>query len=179
LVLRGAVGVLFGFVALILPELTLAALIILFGAFSLVDGVLGVVAAIGALRHGWHWIAMLIGGLLGVAVGILAFVLPGLTALSLVYLIAAWSIVTGVAEMVAAMQSAGGPTPRWLIGLSGVLSIVFGLLLFVSPGAGALSLIWLIGIYAIIDGVMLVVGGFRSRADSGIIRESFGALSRA
>lgn len=179
LALRGVVAILFGLVALVWPGLTLAALIILFGAFALVDGLLSTVAAVGAIGHGRHWIAMLIGGLLGIAAGVLAFFLPALTALSLVYLIAAWSIVTGVAEVVAAVQTAARRMPRWLVGLSGAISILFGLLLFISPGAGALSLVWLLGLYAIIYGVSLVGVGFRSRTERGGRRESFGTLSGA
>jgi len=164
LALRGLVAVLFGIMAFAWPGITLAALVLLYGAFALADGILAVAAAVVGRTQGMPWWALLLEGVTGIAVGILTFFWPGITALALLYLIAAWALVTGVFEIAAAIRLRRDIQGEWLLVLSGVLSILFGLALVVNPGAGALAVIWLIGAYAIASGVLLIVLGFKLRS---------------
>lgn len=164
-VLRGAMGIVFGLLALIWPDVTVLVLVVLFGAYALVDGVIALMAAIGGGRtssgsRGW----LAVEGVAGVVLGILTFVWPGVTALVLLWLIAAWALVTGVLEIMAAVRLRREIDNEWFLGISGALSIVFGILLAVWPAAGALTLVVLIGIYAIIFGIVLVVLGLRLRS---------------
>ena len=146
------------------PGITLAALVLLYGAFALADGILAIAAAVVGRTQGMPWWALLLEGVTGVAVGILTFFWPGITALALLYLIAAWALVTGVFEIAAAIRLRREIQGEWLLFFSGVLSILFGLALVVNPGAGALAVIWLIGAYAIASGVLLIVLGFKLRS---------------
>ena len=163
LVVRGMFAVVFGLLALIWPGITLATLVIFFGAYILGDGIFGMVGAIG----GWgdrddHWL-LLLEGLLGVGIGILTFRAPQITAMVLLMFIAAWALATGVLEIVAAIRLRKEIQGEiWLI-LSGLASVVVALLLMIFPAAGALSLLWLISIYAVVFGVMLIVGGMKLR----------------
>lgn len=169
LALRGLAAVLFGLLALILPGITLLVLVTLFGIYALFDGVMSIS---GAIRHRDRprWWALLLEGVAGIAAGILAFVWPGMTAVVLLYLIAAWAVVTGVLEIVAALKLRAEIDNEWALGLAGLASIVFGVLLFVWPGAGLLSLVWLIGLYALLFGLLLIALAFRVRGRGGAIR---------
>jgi uncharacterized membrane protein HdeD (DUF308 family) len=160
LLLRGIAAIIFGGLALAWPGMTLLTLILFYGAFVLVDGVLAIVAAItgGTLTPRW-WLAIV--GLLGIAAGLLTFLLPGVTALVLLYLIAGWAIATGVFQIVGAIRLRKEIDNEWFLILCGVISVLFGVAMFMAPGAGALALIWVIGIYAIIIGVLLVGLSFR------------------
>jgi uncharacterized membrane protein HdeD (DUF308 family) len=155
--LRGAVAVLFGIFAFIWPGITLAALVIVFGAFALADGVLALIAAFKVRDRGKPFWSLVIVGLLGVVTGVVTFLWPGMTALLLVTFIGAWAFVMGVFEIVAAIRLRKEIEGEWLMILSGVLSVLFGLFVFFQPGGGALALIWVIGAYAIFFGVLLVV----------------------
>jgi len=163
LALRGVFAIIFGLIALINPGLTLYALVILFGAYSLVDGVFGVAAAVRAAEAHNRWGWLLVSGIAGILTGIIAFVVPGAVALVLLYFIAAWALVTGVLELLAGFRLRGHLANEWLLLLGGAASIIFGVLLIVQPGAGALALLWLIGIYALIFGVLVLVLAFRLR----------------
>jgi uncharacterized membrane protein HdeD (DUF308 family) len=160
LLLRGIAAIIFGGLALAWPGMTLLTLILFYGAFVLVDGVLAIVAAItgGTLTPRW-WLAIV--GLLGIAAGLLTFLLPGVTALVLLYLISGWAIATGVFQIVGAIRLRKEIDNEWFLILCGVISVLFGVAMFMAPGAGALALIWVIGIYAIIIGVLLVGLSFR------------------
>jgi uncharacterized membrane protein HdeD (DUF308 family) len=162
--LRGVVAIAFGVLAFLWPGLTLYALVILFGAFVIVDGVLALVGAFRRREGRRPDLFMIIGGLAGIAAGIIAFVLPGLSALALLYVIAAWAIVTGIAEVVAAYQLREEIKGEWLLALSGAVSFVFGLFIALFPGPGALAVVWLIASYAIVSGVILLALAFRLRA---------------
>lgn len=166
LALRGLVAVIFGLVALLLPGITLAALIIVFGVYSIIDGVFGIVATVRAAERHERWIALLLSAILSIAAGIVAFVWPGLTALALLYVIAFWAIFTGVLQVVAAVQLRRVLENEWMLGIAGVLSVIFGVLLVIFPGAGILSILWLMGAYAIVFGVLTIVLAFRLRQSS-------------
>src|SRR3989442_15139521 len=149
LALRGVAAMIFGVLAFVLPGVTLAVLVLLFGGYALVEGVLNVIAAVRGRGDDQPWWALLLEGLVSIAAGIVAFVVPGVTELALLYIIAAWAIVTGALEIVAAIRLRRRITGEaWLV-LNGILSIVFGALTMLAPGAGALSLVWVIGAYAI------------------------------
>jgi uncharacterized membrane protein HdeD (DUF308 family) len=164
LVLRGVCAVLFGILAFAWPGITLVALVYLFGAYALVNGIFTLGLSIRAPK-GTPGIGMLLLlGLLGVAAGILTFVYPGNTALSLLWIIAFWAIFTGVLEIAAAIRLRREMTNEWLLILSGALSVVFGVLVILKPGAGALSILWLIGVYAILFGVMMLTLAFKMKA---------------
>jgi uncharacterized membrane protein HdeD (DUF308 family)/sporulation protein YlmC with PRC-barrel domain len=154
---------LFGLAAFFLPGITLTVLILLFGAFALVDGVFAIVAAVRTRRRNERWWLLLAEGVLGVLAGIVAFIWPGLTALALLYLVAAWAIITGILEIVAAIRLRQEIVGEWALILSGVLSVIFGVLLAVLPGVGILALLWLIGAYAVAFGVLLIILAFRVR----------------
>ena len=152
LALRGLFAVLFGIMAFVWPGITLASLVILFGAYAFVDGVFAIVAAV---EHRERWWALVIEGLAGIAAGIITVVWPGITALALLYVIAFWAMATGVFEIAAAIKLRKLIEGEFLLALSGVASIAFGLLLLFRPGAGALGVVWLIGSYALVFGVLL------------------------
>jgi uncharacterized membrane protein HdeD (DUF308 family) len=164
LALRGLVAILFGILAFIWPGLTLLALVALFGAYALVDGIFSIVAAFSDQVGKQRWWVLLLEGLLGVATGILTFLWPSITAFALVYLIAAWAIVGGVLEIVAAIRLRQEIEGEWFLALSGVASIIFGVLMAIWPGTGALALVWLIGSYAIVFGVLMLALAFRLRS---------------
>ncbi len=159
--LRGVVAVIFGVVALIRPEQMLQALVLVFGAYALADGIFTVFTGLASYRYFKRWWAVLLEGVAGIAIGLLTFFWPNITALVLLYVIAAWALITGIFEIVAAIQLRHVITGEWALILSGLLSMLFGLLLFVFPSAGAVSLVWLIGIYAITFGITLMILAFR------------------
>jgi uncharacterized membrane protein HdeD (DUF308 family) len=161
--LRGAAAVIFGLIALIWPGITLLALVILFGAYALVDGVGALIAAFGGRGRtgGRGW--LIVEGIAGIVVAIVTFFWPDVTTLVLLWFIAAWALVTGVLEIVAAIQLRREIQGEWLLILSGALSVLFGLLLIVVPGTGALALVYLIGAYAIVFGIVLLTLAFRVR----------------
>ena len=162
--LRGAIAIIFGLAALFWPDITLTALIFIFAAFVLVSGVLLAIAAFrDGLTHTHGWL-MLLEGAIGIAVGIMAFIWPGITALVLLYLIAAWAIVTGVLEIIAAIQVRKEIQNEWLLAIAGIASVLFGVLLLVWTLAGALAILWIIGAYAIIFGILLLILAFRLRS---------------
>jgi uncharacterized membrane protein HdeD (DUF308 family) len=165
--LRGVAAVLFGLMALIWPGITLFALVVVFGAYALVDGVLTLVAAVGrrngAAGAGGDRVWLIVQGIASIVIGILALVWPSITALALLWVIAAWAVVTGVLEIVAAVRLRRELRREWLLGLSGVLTVLFGLLLVIWPAAGALTLVVLIGVSAIVFGVALLTLGLRLR----------------
>ena len=163
LVLRGVVAILFGVMTFIWPQITLATLVLLFGAYAIVDGVFAIIAGVRAPREFARWWVLLIEGILSVIAGVMAFIIPGITALLLLGLIAGWAIITGVIEIVAAVQLRKEIQGEWLLALGGITSILFGVLLLLNPGAGALAVLWLIGIYAILFGIILVLLGLKLR----------------
>jgi uncharacterized membrane protein HdeD (DUF308 family) len=163
IVLRGVVAILFGILTFFNPGITLAALVLLFGAYALVDGIFMAGSAI-LNRHGEpRWMALLIGGLFGIAAGLVTFFTPAITAVALIALIAVWAIVLGVAEIAAAIRLRKEITGEWLFVLAGVLAVAFGVMLFAAPEAGALAMVLWIGAYALVTGILLVAFGLRLR----------------
>lgn len=160
IVLRGVVAILFGLAAFAWPGLTLAALVALFGAYALIDGVFTLIAvARGHVEEHRAW--MIVEGVVGILAGIFTFFYPSITAVVLVYVIAAWAIMTGVAELLAGLRLRQAIANEWVLLLAGVASLVFGVVLMVQPAAGALALVWLIGGYAFVFGVLMLILGFR------------------
>jgi uncharacterized membrane protein HdeD (DUF308 family) len=160
LALRGFAAVLFGLLTFFLPGITLVTLILLFGAYALVDGIFNVVAFFRVASH--HW-ALLIEGLIGIIAGILTFVWPAITALALLYVIAFWAIFTGVFEIIAGIRLRKVITNEWLLLLMGTLSFLFGLFILIAPGVGALAIVLWIGAYALVFGIFLLALAFRLR----------------
>jgi uncharacterized membrane protein HdeD (DUF308 family) len=160
---RGVVAIIFGVVAFARPEQALQALVLVFGAYALVDGIFAVIAGIAARGYFNRWWAVLLEGVAGVIIGLLTFFWPNITALALLYFIAAWALITGIFEIVAAIQFRYVITGEWMLILGGLLSILFGILLFVFPVAGAVSVIWVIGIYAVVFGISEIIFAFRLR----------------
>jgi uncharacterized membrane protein HdeD (DUF308 family) len=165
---RGVAAIIFGALALIWPGQTLQALVLVFGAFALVDGIFAIIVGIAARQDFERWWAVVLEGVAGVVIGLVTFFWPNITGLALLYLIATWAIVTGIFEIVAAIQLRRVITGEWMMILGGVLSIIFGVLLFVFPTSGAISLVWVIGFYAIVFGISEIVFAFRLR---GLARE--------
>jgi uncharacterized membrane protein HdeD (DUF308 family) len=152
---RGLAGIGFGILAFIWPGITLLTLVLMYGAFVLIDGVCALVC--GFLARGnfgpcWWLVGV---GVLGIGVGVATFLWPGLTALVLLFFIAAWAITTGIFQIVGAIQLRKEIENEWWLILSGVLSVVIGAALFAAPGAGALALIWLIALYAVLYGIAM------------------------
>ena len=166
IVLRGVAAVLFGILAFALPGITLAVLVIVWGAYALADGILALIAAYRVRDQGKPFWSLVIVGLLGIAAGIVTFIWPGMTALVLLMFIAAWAVVMGIFQIVAAIRLRKEIKNEWLLGLSGVLSVLFGIIMFVQPGAGALAVIWVIAAYAIVFGILLIWLGLRLKKGS-------------
>ena len=158
---RGVLAIVFGILALIWPASAILALVLLFGAFVLVDGIFAVAAGISSSSFFGRWWALLLEGLTGIIIGLAAFFWPAVTALVLLYFIAAWAIITGIFEIVAAIEFRHVIPGEWAMILNGLLSVVLGVLLFVFPGAGVVGVAWVIGIYAIIAGIMEMIFAFR------------------
>src|SRR6266511_4233948 len=161
LVLRGLAAIAFGVLTFLWPHITVTVLVFLWGAYALVDGVFAIAAGVRSHGESQRWWVLLLEGFLGVAAGVLAFAIPGITALVLLILIAAWAIVTGAFEIVAAIQLRKYITGEWLLALAGVASVLFGFALLINPNAGAIAVVWVIGAYAILFGILLVALGIR------------------
>jgi uncharacterized membrane protein HdeD (DUF308 family) len=162
--LRGILGIIFGLIALIFPGPTMLSLVLLFSAYMLVDGIFAIVSAVRAIRRREdRWGLLIFEGLLNIAVGILAFLWPGITVIAFVILVAAWAIVSG-GLMTAAGFRLNVDHGRWWLILGGLLSIAFGVLLIIAPLIGAVVLTWWIGAYAIAFGVALIIFSFKLRS---------------
>lgn len=162
-ILRGVLAILFGVVAFVAPPATIAALVLLFGAWALVDGVFGIVNAIQNRGKDRSWALALLEGAAGIAAGILALLFPAIAAEVLLLLISAWSIVTGAIEIVMAIRLREQITGELWLAIGGMLSIVFGLLLFLFPVSGAITIVWIIASFAIVFGISMIVLGWRLR----------------
>ena len=166
LALRGLVALLFGLLTLLLPGITLITLVLLFGAYTLVDGVFNVIACFRVASH--HW-ALLFEGIAGILAGILTFAWPAITAIALLYLIAFWAILTGVFEIIAGIRLRKAITNEWFLLMMGVLSLLFGVLILLAPGVGALAIVLWIGAYASVFGIFMLALAFRLRGHRPLI----------
>ena len=160
--LRGVVALIFGVLTMFNARITLAVLVLFFGAYAVANGGFTIVSAV--LNRGEpHWGAPLVGGIVSVVIGLLTFLMPRVTVVILLFLIAGWAIFVGVADIVTAIQLRKVVTGEWLLALAGVLSVLFGVFLMAAPGPGALAVAFWIGGYATILGVVLIATAFRLR----------------
>jgi uncharacterized membrane protein HdeD (DUF308 family) len=164
LALRGAIAVVFGILALLWPGLTLLLLVAMFAAYAVLGGAVSVVAAVKNRKSDTGWWLILLLGLISIVAGVIAVFYPALTALALVLLMGANALITGVLDIAVGIRLRNAMRGAWLLFLAGIASIVFGVFVFVAPGAGALALVWLVSFYAIFTGTMLIAFAFRARA---------------
>ena len=160
---RGLAAIVFGVLTLVWPKISLLALVLMFGIFAVITGITAIVAAV-RNRDEHHWGLLLVEGILGVLAGTVALVWPGITALAFLFLLASWAILTGILEVVAPLSFPMSGGRGLLSVLSGIVSIVFGVLIAAQPAAGLLTVVWVIGIYAIVFGVMHLAVYFQSRS---------------
>ncbi len=161
--LRGVLALLFGLMVILLPGPALAALVLLFSAYMLADGVVSIVLAVRAARRHERWGWFIAEGVIDILAGALAFLMPGIAILSFVLVVSAWAIVSGIAMLVAAFRLRPDHGRWWLIA-GGLLSVVWGVLLFLQPGIGALVLTLWLGAYAAAFGIVMIVLAFRLRS---------------
>ena len=161
--LRGIAGIVFGLLALGWPGITLLLLVLFYGAYALVDGVFSLIAAFAGKGEGGPTWWLILVGILGIVAGLVTLFLPGISAVVLIMVIGAWAVVCGIFEIIGAIQLRKEIDNEWLLILSGIVSVLFGLGVLVFPGAGALALVWLIATFAIAFGILWIVLAFRLR----------------
>lgn len=154
IVLRGIFAILFGVIALSHPGAAAAAFVIVFAVYAFADGAVAFTQAFARGRAGLPWAWYLLEGLVTVAIGVIALAYPGVTVVAIVFLVAIRAVALGLLELVGAFAWKGFEA-RWLLGVTGAVSIVFGILLLANPGAGTLALVWAVGVYAVVFGAML------------------------
>lgn len=164
MLLRGVISIAFGVLIFTQPGISLKALTLLFGAFALADGITSIISALGGMKQNENWWILLLVGLCGIGIGVLTFVSPAMTAVVLLFYIAAWAIASGLLEIVAAIRLRKEIEGEWWLALGGLLSVAFGIFLMARPGAGVLALLWMIGAFAIAFGVVLIGFSFRARS---------------
>lgn len=164
LLLRGVLALIFGILTFLWPGITLLVLVYLFAAWALLDGIFSAVAAFEERRVYPRWWALLIEGILGIVIGVLAFLWPGVTIVVFLSLIAIWTIITGIMEVSAAIMMRRATTGEWLLAIAGILSIIFGLFMFFEPRVFALAIVWLIAAFAIVFGIALIARAFALRS---------------
>ena len=174
IVLRGVLAILFGVVALFYTGQTLLALVYVFGTYAVLNGIFAIASAVraGEAHQRWGWLAF--AGIVGVVAGIVSFFWPGITALAVVFIVASWAIIGGVAEIAFALSWPDTLAHPWFAALSGIVSVVYGVILAVWPRSGAVALTWLLGIYAIAYGAMLLYYANRLRALREVVRVPVG-----
>lgn len=167
--LRGLVAILFGLAAFLWPGITLRVLVLLFGIFVLLEGFFLIVAAFGSKNISSNWWIVLLEGLGCGAFGMLAFIWLGITAMAFVILIAAWALVSGIIEFTAAIYLRKMIEGEWILGLTGILSILVALILLLRPNVGAVAVVWVIGFYAILFGILLLYLAFKIRKSDTVV----------
>jgi uncharacterized membrane protein HdeD (DUF308 family) len=163
-VIRGIAAIVFGIIAFVYPGITIATLVLFFGAWVLIDGIFRVVGAIGhrASDPDWGWHIVI--GIVGIIVGLLTFHAPQITALALIIYVAAWALMIGATEIAFAIKLRREIKGEWFLILMGLASIIFAILLLWNPIAGAAAVIWLIAWYAVVLGILAIFFGFRLRS---------------
>lgn len=158
---RGALAIIFGILALVWPAITLVVLAIVFGAYALADGIFATIGAVRATAG--HRTPLVLEALVGIAFGVLTLAWPRATVLALALLVGAWAVITGVAGIAAAVRLRQQLQGEWLYILSGAVSVLFGVLVLFWPASGALAIAWLIGLYAIVFGILMIGASIRIR----------------
>ena len=161
LLLRGAAAIIFGVLTWMQPVASAAALVLVFGAYVFVDGLLGIYTAIKSRKESRHWWLVLLWGLTGVIVGVLTAINPAVTALVLTIYIGVWALMTGVLQIVAALRLRKEIDGEWILVLGGLLSVLFGIFVLAQPGAGLMAMLWVLATYAVIFGVLMVILAFK------------------
>ena len=164
LVIRGVVAILVGIIAFAWPAITFGAVVLLFGAYAFVDGIFALIGAFRAVRAHERWGALVLEGIAGLVTAAVTIFWPGITALALVFIVAFWALVTGVLEISAAIRLREHVAGELLLALSGIASIIFGVIAALLPVLGALAIALIFGIYAVVFGVLLIALGFRLRS---------------
>ena len=176
LLVRGIVAILFGLAAFFLPGVTLLALIYLFGVFAIVDGVTLIVFG---RRAGMKWYWSALAGLVSIAAGVVAIAWPGLSAVALLWVIAFWAILNGLFQILTAIEIRKEVEGEWVLFLAGILAVAFGVILLFRPGAGALAVLWLIGTFAILLGILMIVLSFKLKGLQGRVKDAREAIRDA
>ena len=165
LILRGIFIMIFGILAIAYPDLTLAVFVIFFGAFVFIEGIFQMVGAFAAKAENPQWALMFISGLFSFMIGVIVLAWPGMSALVLLYFIGAWFLISGTVQLVFGLRAIGDGTKAGVHIVGGILGIMIGMLAFIWPGATAMSIIWIIGLFAIFFGIQLIALGFLSRSE--------------
>ena len=162
LALRGAFAILFAFIAFLRPGVTAQVIVLFFGAYALVDGVFALIAGLRAARQHGRSGALLLEGILNILIGVIVFLMPGAALVALIYLIAIWAVISGI-MLVAAGIALIRVSGEWLLVIAGLVSILFGVVLFAQPAVGVIALSWWLGVYALLFGILLLSAAFRVR----------------
>jgi uncharacterized membrane protein HdeD (DUF308 family) len=168
LILRGIVAILLGVLTFAWPGITLTVIVFLFAGYALVNGIAAIAGAVHAASAHERWGGLLFGGIVGILAALITMFWPGITALALVYVIAAWAVITGIAEITTAVRLRKHISGEWLLGLAGAASILFGILIATMPIVGALAIALWVGAYAFVFGALMLALGFRLRHWRGI-----------
>jgi uncharacterized membrane protein HdeD (DUF308 family) len=163
LAIRGVAAILFGLIAFFAPGFMVLWLALLFGAYALVDGVFSIIAGIRAAERHERWWPFALEGLASIIVGVIAFAMPAAFAFALLWFVSAWAILTGVLRISAAIRLRNEIRGEWLLILNGALSVILGILIIAIPGAALITLVWVLGAYAFVYGIVLVVLAFKLR----------------
>lgn len=161
LLLRGISAIVFGLLLWLQPQNSLATIILFLAVYTSVDGLLGILTALSQRREEEYWWAMLFWGFMGIGVGVFTFLMPNAAIIGVLFLVAFWTITSGLLQLVVAMRLRKELKGEWLLMLSGALSIIFGISLFVQPYSGVMALLWLLAIYAVVLGAILVLLSFK------------------
>jgi len=164
LAVRGLLAIVFGLIALISPAAMVAAFVLLFGAYAIIDGIFAIVAGVRAAERHERWWPLALEGVVDIIAGIIVFRVPAAAVVALVFLVAFWALITGALEIVAAVRLRKEIEGEWLLVLNGILSLVLGIVVLTRPETALLALVWLIGAYAIVFGIVLIALAFKLRA---------------
>jgi uncharacterized membrane protein HdeD (DUF308 family) len=164
LALRGLIAIAFAICTFVVPGITLAALVLLFGIYALFDGIFALISAVRAAHGHGRWGAFLLEGIVGIFVGIVSLAAPAITLSFLISLVGVWAVFTGILEISAAFRLRRHVPGEWLLILTGIVSVAFGIAIFFAPIVGALAIAWWLGIYAFIFGILLLTLAFRLKA---------------
>ena len=162
--IRGLFAIALGVFAVVFPGATLAVLVLLIGAYLLVDGIVAIIKAFRVIRSDPHWWALLLEGVLGVAVGLIIFAWPRLSLISLAYLVGYWAIFTGVSALFTSMRLRTHVPGEWLYTVFAIVSIIFGLVVVIAPATGLAYIVIMVAIYGFVAGVTLIALALRARS---------------